>query len=164
MRQSLMPRESSYEYADKWHYPQYCATGSSSAVPPMRGLTLAMGLIVSMPVPFRLDNGIVHALPPERAAHYARFIEEYERIRAAEGRGSESEYFYLGLPYTDISGRNGKQWQIRARSYDYLIKHCAEARVENRWTDTGSRRRELLDEFSSGGCRLQSLCRGSAHQ
>lgn len=65
--------------------------------------------------------GIIDALPPERTAHYARFIEEYERIRSAEGRGSEKEAFYLGLPYTDISGRNRAQWQIRARSYDCLM-------------------------------------------
>lgn len=73
----------------------------------------------------RLQNngGIVDALPPERAAHYVRFIEEYERIRSAEGRGGRSESFYLGLPYTDVSGRNGKQWAIRARSYDCLIEH-----------------------------------------
>ena len=70
-----------------------------------------------------ISRGIVHALPPDRAAHYARFIEDYEHIRAAEGRGSESEDFYLGLPYKDVSGRNSKQWQIRARSYDYLMKH-----------------------------------------
>jgi SAM-dependent methyltransferase len=60
-------------------------------------------------------------LLPERAEHYARFIEEYEQIRSAEGRGSEKEAFYLGLPYTDISGRNRAQWQIRARSYDCLM-------------------------------------------
>lgn len=71
----------------------------------------------------RISSGIVHALPPERLAHYARFIEEYERIREAEGRGSEGEHFYLNLPYKDISGRNGKQWYIRARSYDYLMSH-----------------------------------------
>lgn len=70
----------------------------------------------------RISRGIVHALPPERAAHYARFMEDYERIRAAEGRGSESEDFYLGLPYKDASGRNSKQWHIRARSYECLIK------------------------------------------
>ena len=74
---------------------------------------------------FRMQtsHGIVHALPPERAAHYARFIKDYERIRAAEGRGSESEDFYLGLPYKDTSGRNSNQWSIRARSYDYLTEH-----------------------------------------
>lgn len=71
----------------------------------------------------RVSRGIVHALPPERAAFFARFMEDYERIRAAEGRGSESDDFYLSLPYEDISGRNSEQWQIRARSYDYLIEH-----------------------------------------
>jgi SAM-dependent methyltransferase len=70
-----------------------------------------------------ISRGIVLALPPDRVAHYARFIKDYERIRAAEGRGSESEEFYLGLPYKDVSGRNSEQWHIRARSYDYLIKH-----------------------------------------
>jgi ubiquinone/menaquinone biosynthesis C-methylase UbiE len=74
---------------------------------------------------FRMEihNGIVHALPPERAAYYARFIAEYERIRGEEGRGSQSEDFYLALPYKDTSGRNSQQWKIRSRSYDYLIKH-----------------------------------------
>jgi SAM-dependent methyltransferase len=74
---------------------------------------------------FRMQTsrGIVHALPAERAAHYARFMQDYECIRAAEGRGSESEEFYMGLPYQDVSGRNSKQWQIRARSYDCLINY-----------------------------------------
>ena len=80
---------------------------------------------------FRLQNndGIIDALPPERAAHYARFIKEYERIRAAEGRGSQGESFYLGLPYTDISGKNSKQWEIRARSYDCLIEHALKPNI-----------------------------------
>jgi ubiquinone/menaquinone biosynthesis C-methylase UbiE len=69
-----------------------------------------------------VHNAIVHALPPHRALHYARFVEDYEHIRAAEGRGSQSEEFYLALPYKDISGRNSEQWKIRARSYDYLAK------------------------------------------
>jgi ubiquinone/menaquinone biosynthesis C-methylase UbiE len=66
---------------------------------------------------------IVHAMVPERIAYYAKFMEDYEHIRASEGRGSEQEEFYLGLPYTDTSGMNSTQWRIRARSFDYLIKH-----------------------------------------
>lgn len=94
---------------------------------------------------FRLQNngGILDALPPERAGHYAHFIEEYERIRAAEGRGSESETFYLGLPYTDVSGKNGKQWEIRARSYDCLIE------------------RVLQPAFPLGGRRILDLGAGN---
>ena len=71
----------------------------------------------------RVNRGIVHALPQDRAAHYACFIADYERIREAEGRGSLKDDFYLSLPYKDLSGRNSKQWKIRAHSYDYLIKH-----------------------------------------
>lgn len=70
-----------------------------------------------------IHNGIVHSLPPERVAYYARFIAEYERIRAAEGRGSQNEEFYLALPYQDTSGRNSQQWKIRSKSYDFLIRH-----------------------------------------
>jgi SAM-dependent methyltransferase len=65
--------------------------------------------------------GIVHALLPERVAHYSRFIDDYERIRSKEGRGSREEDFYLGLPFEDTSGRNSKQWKIRACSYRCLV-------------------------------------------
>lgn len=71
----------------------------------------------------RVSHGIVHALPPDIEAHYARFVRDYESIRAAEGRGSEDDNFYLGLPYTDSTGRNQDQWRIRARSFDCLLNH-----------------------------------------
>jgi SAM-dependent methyltransferase len=63
----------------------------------------------------------VHALLPERAGHYARFIKDYADIRAAEGRGSKDDEYYLRLPYDDASGRNREQWRIRARSFDHLM-------------------------------------------
>src|ERR1700758_253069 len=69
-----------------------------------------------------VNNGIVYALPPDRASYYARFIEDYERIRSAEGRWSRKDDFYLRLPYADLSGRNSNQWKIRALSYDYLME------------------------------------------
>jgi ubiquinone/menaquinone biosynthesis C-methylase UbiE len=71
----------------------------------------------------RISGGIVRALPPEQAAHYAQFIADYERIRAAEGRGSQSQEYYLRLPYEDSTGRNSQQWKIRAKSFDYLATH-----------------------------------------
>lgn len=80
---------------------------------------------------FRLEKSddIVHALPPERLAHYARFIADYEWIRAAEGRGSESEQFYCELPYKDVTGRNSAQWRIRSLSYRYLVRHLLQANL-----------------------------------
>lgn len=73
---------------------------------------------------FELDvrNGIVCALPPQRAAYYQQFLCDYQRIRAAEGRGSEASSFYLSLPYQDLTGRNTHQWKIRSRSYSYLVQ------------------------------------------
>ena len=70
----------------------------------------------------RERGAVWFALPPERIAYYARFIGDYERIRAAEGRGSNGDRFYLALPYQDLSGRNSKQWKIRARSFDHLLR------------------------------------------
>jgi SAM-dependent methyltransferase len=90
----------------------------------------------------RTSHGLVHALAPERAAHFARFIADYERIRAAEGRGSKSQEFYLGLPYEDITGRNQNQWNIRGRSYDCLIEQVLEA---------SGRQRMILD-IGAGNC------------
>jgi SAM-dependent methyltransferase len=68
------------------------------------------------------ENGIWKAMPQERLAYYAQFIGDYERIRAAEGRGSHAAEFYLSLPYKDTSGRNQKQWAIRARTFSYLTR------------------------------------------
>jgi len=69
-----------------------------------------------------VERGIVRALTPQRAEHYARFIEDYERIRDAEGRGSESDEFYLGLPYRDATGKHSDQWRIRSCSYVCLME------------------------------------------
>lgn len=69
-----------------------------------------------------ITSGIVHALLPERAAHYARFIHDYEHIRAAEGRSSESDDYYLALPWQDCTGRNSRQWGIRAHTWQCLFR------------------------------------------
>jgi SAM-dependent methyltransferase len=90
------------------------------------------------------SGGIIRALPSERVAHYAKFIQEYEGIRAAEGRGSESDDFYLRLPYKDMSKRNSKQWRIRARSFDYLMKHL----LPGSSADSGA---QILD-IGAGNC------------
>jgi SAM-dependent methyltransferase len=70
-----------------------------------------------------ISDGIVRALTAESAAHFARFMRDYERIRDAEQRGSEGAGFYLALPWRDTTGRNRRQWRIRARSYDYMVTH-----------------------------------------
>jgi SAM-dependent methyltransferase len=86
-----------------------------------------------------IADGIAHALPAESVARYAQFMQDYERIRESEGRGSESEDFYLGLPYRDTSGKYREQWRMRARSYDYLARHLLDgAGRGNRILDLGA--------------------------
>jgi SAM-dependent methyltransferase len=70
-----------------------------------------------------LRDGVWLALPVERAAYFSRFITDYSRIRAAEGRGSLEAKYYLGLPYKDHSGNNKAQWKVRAHTYSFLKKH-----------------------------------------
>jgi len=74
---------------------------------------------LQMPV----ENGIVKALQPGRATHFARSTEDYEHIGAADGRWNQQDDFYLSLPYKDTSGQNKQQWEIRARCFDHLMKH-----------------------------------------
>lgn len=70
---------------------------------------------------FRRVDAIWRFLLPEREEHFARFVGEYESIRAAEGRGSNSPEYYRSLPYRDLSGRFPGDWGIRARSFRTLI-------------------------------------------
>lgn len=91
------------------------------------------------------ENGILHALPPVRANHFAQFIRDYELIRAAESRGSANDEFYLGLPFRDLSGTNSAQWRIRARTYRHLVDHLLK-----RGLRSGSR---ILD-LGAGNCWL----------
>jgi SAM-dependent methyltransferase len=65
-------------------------------------------------------GGVWISLAPERESYFSRFIHDYEYIRAAEGRGSDDEDYYLALPYQDLSGKNIAQWAIRARSFDCI--------------------------------------------
>lgn len=49
-----------------------------------------------------------------------QFLEDYVKIRHAEGRGSEDALYYLALPYRDLTGRLQDQWTMRAKSWRYL--------------------------------------------
>ena len=76
------------------------------------------------------EEHILRTLPPDRTEHYAQFIRDYERIRAAEGRGGAGEEFYIGLPFRDSSGKNSSQWRIRARTYRHLVRHVLTPEVK----------------------------------
>jgi len=68
----------------------------------------------------RSESGIWDALPPARKARFQRFIQQYESVRAAEGRGGNGRLYYAELPFHDATGRHASQWHIRSRSFRYF--------------------------------------------
>lgn len=92
------------------------------------------------------EQGIWKMLLPERAARYAQFVQDYESIRAAEGRGSNSDEYYLALPYRDLSGRLSGQWALRARTF-----HFIEQKIMPRFTPLAHYRLRILDLGAGNG-------------
>ncbi len=52
-----------------------------------------------------------------------KFLNDYAKIRQAEGRGSSDPEYYRALPYQDLTGINSAQWAIRANSYRHFETH-----------------------------------------
>jgi len=59
-------------------------------------------------------------MPSERLQYFDRFLMEYQFVRASEGRGSDDPDYYLALPFRDLTGRNPRQWAIRAHTFRYI--------------------------------------------
>jgi HemK-related putative methylase len=74
------------------------------------------------------EDGIWRFLPPQRAAHYAQFLREYETVREAEGRGAADSAYYQALPFKDLTGHHTENWRIRATSFQMLVKKVIEPR------------------------------------
>jgi SAM-dependent methyltransferase len=77
-----------------------------------------------------------------------RFLENYRRIRHAEGRGSNESAYYRALPFEDLSKRSAAMWRMRAKTYRYFEKHIL-APLERRT----ARPLDILD-LGSGNCWL----------
>jgi SAM-dependent methyltransferase len=92
------------------------------------------------------EQGIWRALLAERAVRYARFVREYESVRASEGRGSTTDDYYLALPYRDLSGRLSAQWALRARTFRYI-----ERKILPRFTPLSHYRLRILDLGAGNG-------------
>lgn len=91
-------------------------------------------------------DGVWRFLLPESEAHYARFIKDYETIRHSEGRGSSSASYYRALPFKDQSGHFRRDWAIRARSFNVLVKN-----VLTRLQDPLERSLRILDLGAGNG-------------
>jgi ubiquinone/menaquinone biosynthesis C-methylase UbiE len=104
-----------------------------------------------------------------------RFLDDYSRIRRAEGRGSDDPEYYRALPFRDLTGRNSGQWSIRARTWRHfenlvlteMEKDAArpldilDAGAGNGWMSYRLALREhrpvALDIFSDRGDGLRSI-------
>ena len=75
-------------------------------------------------------QGIWLALAANRESYFRPFIQDYETVRKAEGRGSDDPHFYLSLPYCDQTGLHSWQWEIRARTYKYIERTILPAIAE----------------------------------
>ncbi len=65
--------------------------------------------------------GIWRFLPPELGNPFQKFMQEYEVVRTAEGRGGGDPAYYRALPYRDLSGRFQHDWDIRTHSFRTLL-------------------------------------------
>lgn len=71
-------------------------------------------------------DGVWRMLSPDRAAYFARFIHEYETVRAGEGRGSHDPGYYRALPFRDLSGRMPEMWAQRAQTFNTFVRAVLE--------------------------------------
>jgi SAM-dependent methyltransferase len=53
----------------------------------------------------------------ERPAELRRFVDDYRRVRLAEGFASTDPEFARRLPFRDTTGRNRSAWRLRALHY-----------------------------------------------
>jgi ubiquinone/menaquinone biosynthesis C-methylase UbiE len=56
-----------------------------------------------------------------------QFLQDYSRIRRAEGRGSGDPGYFQALPWRDLTGKNSGQWAIRAKTWTYFERHILAA-------------------------------------
>jgi len=77
-----------------------------------------------------------------------QFLDDYIKIRHAEGRGSHESAYYLALPFRDVTGRLQDQWNIRAKSF-----RCLERRVLPRMEKRIARPLRIAD-LGAGNCWL----------
>jgi SAM-dependent methyltransferase len=94
---------------------------------------------------FERSGGIWRFLPAERLEFFKPFIQDYETIRQAEGRGSLDPAYYRALPFRDLSGRYIADWPIRAASFRTLVRRVI--------TPIGSPKLNILD-LGAGNCWL----------
>ncbi len=106
-------------------------------------------------------DGIWRCLLPAQQAYYARFMDEYARIRQLEGRGSDESAYYQALPFEDSRGNFASDWAIRAISYQALVKRVISGIPPEeeglKVIDLGAGNCWLSYRLSRQGCRVAAV-------
>ena len=71
---------------------------------------------------YPVHDGIPRLITDHRFAGYRRFLDEYETVRTAEGRGVTDAASYRALPFADLDGRHRGEWRIRAASFHAMME------------------------------------------
>lgn len=108
-------------------------------------------------ITYRREGDIWRFLPPEREAFFRQFIDEYETVREAEGRGSNDLAYYRALPFEDRTGRFSDDWHVRATSFEALIVNVVQP-MEARF----DRPLAALD-LGAGNCWLSNRLAARGH-
>jgi SAM-dependent methyltransferase len=66
---------------------------------------------------FPCIDGIYRFLLPDRQQYFSSFMDDYQRIRRAEGRADKDPIYYRSLPYLEPTYPESKDWRIRATSF-----------------------------------------------
>ena len=71
---------------------------------------------------FPIVDGIPRLITDHRFEGYRRFLDEYDTVRKAEGRGVTDAASYRALPFADLDGRHRGEWRIRAASFHAMME------------------------------------------
>lgn len=105
-------------------------------------------------------EGIWRFLTPQRAAHFAQFILEYETVRRGENRGSDNASYYRAIPFADVSGSRTVEWQIRAQSFRKFVAEILAPLEQGEplhILDLGAGNGWLSNQLSRRGHRLMAV-------
>lgn len=129
---------------------------------PSCGAPLEVEAVAKCPVEalsFERNAGVWNLIAPEREAYFERFIEEYDRIRAMEGRGGASPEYFRRLPFEDRSGRFDADWRVRAASFACFVDDVLED-LERSRPSSGALR--ILD-LGAGNCWMSNRLSARGH-
>lgn len=88
---------------------------------------------------FPATRGVARLMKRNCIDHFSAFLDDYTRIRLAEGRGSSEAAYYLRLPEASPTDPMAWQWRIRAISFRYLYRtFFKEASTPRKVVDLGA--------------------------